>query len=114
MVYESVKGSDESPSLEWCKMWDGLSTVGSTVVIVAIQGTFALRVCALYRNSPYKIAFVGAIYISCYAFMLVLFPPNFTRQLIISQTRSRHIMSAFALVTIARSGASISTYPCAA
>ncbi|KIO23942.1 hypothetical protein M407DRAFT_26641 [Tulasnella calospora MUT 4182] len=76
IVYVSVKTSDESSAPEWCKMWDNLSNVGTIRnfnLSRVLLGTFALRVCALYHNSPYIIAFVGATYISCNVLVLVFF-----------------------------------------
>ncbi|KAG8951650.1 hypothetical protein FRC04_005938 [Tulasnella sp. 424] len=71
MVYASVKSSSEPSSLEWCKTWDRLSYIATIVIVAAIQGTFVLRVCALYRRSPYLIASLGATYLACSAVTLV-------------------------------------------
>ncbi|KAG8939010.1 hypothetical protein FRC04_007131 [Tulasnella sp. 424] len=72
MVYGSVKSSSEPSSLEWCKTWDRLSYIATIVIVAAIQGTFVLRVSALYRRSPYLIASLGAAYLACSAVTLVL------------------------------------------
>ncbi|KAG8949610.1 hypothetical protein FRC04_008356 [Tulasnella sp. 424] len=70
ICHRFVKSSTGPSSPEWCRSWDRVNSIGGAVIATAIQGTFVLRVCALYDKSPYIIAFLGATYLACNAVMV--------------------------------------------